>query len=284
LVHWAALCLPSYFPSSLPCPDSTDLLDDGSRYYGRPLITVGALPFGVTTPLIVNQFEVSIGSWLRASAQIAVHLYDGVDGMGALAPGVVDRLQAEFGVGRVMVRDKIVKKMRSETRPEAFEMIESHADTVYAGWFSNDMILAPEWMDYVYAAQRFFREYKNFSKHFPRRDLFESCRANISLSDLVRPSWPAFFDEFRERCRSRLHTLGYDCYLWNLRGVNMTAAPVEPFFIGRPNFDGAIIRKQMAQGWFVTTFPAAETYHMEHPDRVQYRVFRNYVASPYVTK
>jgi hypothetical protein len=197
---------------------------------------------------------------------------------------VLRSLQQEFGSERVMIRDRIVKKLRIETVTEAFEIIEKHAETVYAGWFSNDMILAPEWMDYVYAAQRFFREYKNFSMHFPRRDLFESCRANISILDLVGPTWPAFFDEFRQRCRSRLHTLGYDCYLWNLLGINMTAAQVEPFFVGRPNFDGAIIRKQMEQGWYVTTYPHAESYHLEHPDRVQYTKRKKHPDTIYNTE
>jgi hypothetical protein len=53
-------------------------------------------------------------------------------------------------------------------------------------------------------------------------------------------------------------------------GVNMTCGNVAPFLIGRPNFDGAIMAKQRAQGWFVTGCPAIKTYHMAHPDRVQF--------------
>jgi hypothetical protein len=263
--------------SSIPPP----VLNDGSPYYGKPLITVGAIPFGVGTDTIVNQFQVSIGSWLRASAQVVVHLYDIVGGMGPLSPRLLERLQLEFGSDRVFVRGTILKKLRIETLPEAFEIIEKYAETVYAAWFSNDMILGPEWMDYVYAAQRYFADYKNFSMHFPRRDLFESCRGNISIDNVATMTWSGFFFEFRKRCRSRLHTLGYDCYLWNLLGINMTAAHVEPFFIGRPNFDGAIIRKQLEQGWYVTTYPWAQTYHMEHPDRKQFTHLKKHPDSVY---
>jgi hypothetical protein len=280
-IHCFALSSSAILPSPITHPSITDLLDDHSKYYGKPLVTVGAIPFDVSTDLILNQFEVSIGSWLRASAQIVVHLYDIVGGMGSLSGRLLESLQNEFGAERVMVRDTIVKKLRIETLPEAFEMIEKHADTVYAGWFSNDMILAPDWMGYVYAAQRYFGGYKNFSMHFARRDLFESCRANISVADVRGIKWPGFFAEFRERCRSRLHTLGYDCYLWNLLGINMTLANVEPFFIGRPNFDGAIIRKQMEQGWYVSSYPFTESYHMEHPDRKQYTKRKKHPDSVY---
>jgi hypothetical protein len=190
--------------------------------------------------------------------------------MGTLSPTLLDSLQVEFGADRVFIRDTIVKKMRVETLPEAFEMIERYTHTVFSGWFSNDMILPMNWMDYVYVTMHYFREYQNFSMHFARRDLFVSCRKDISLANVASQEWPTFFEEFRTRCRSRLHRLGYDCYLWNHVGINMTAAQVEPFFIGRPNFDGAIIRRQMAQGWFVTAYPAVLTYHMEHPDRKQF--------------
>jgi hypothetical protein len=30
------------------------------------------------------------------------------------------------------------------------------------------------------------------------------------------------------------------------------------------------MKKQMDQGWFVTGFPECVTYHLEHPDRLQY--------------
>jgi hypothetical protein len=190
--------------------------------------------------------------------------------MGTLAPTLLEALQREFGPDRVCVRGQIVKAMRIETLPEAFEIIERHAQTELCGWFSNDMILPVNWMDYVFATMRYFREYKNFSMHFARRDLFESCRKDISLDNVASADWPNFFENFRKRCRSRLHTLGYDCYVWNHIGINMTAAQVEPFFIGRPNFDGAIMRKQMQQGWLVTAYPELLTYHLEHPDRVQF--------------
>jgi hypothetical protein len=248
----------------------TDLQDDGSAFYGKPLITVGTIPFGVTTDLILTQFQVSIGSWLRCTAQLIVHLYDVVGGMGPLAGQLVSSLQGEFGPERILVRDRIIKKLRIETLPEAFEIIERYTETVYSGWFSTDMILGMDWMDYVYAAQKYFGEYKNYSMHFVRRDLFESCRKDIGLPDVVGMKWPIFFAKFKTRCKSRLHTLGYDCYLWNHLGINMTSAHVAPFFIGRPDFDGEIIAKQMAQGWFVTTYTAAETYHLEHPDRKQF--------------
>jgi hypothetical protein len=269
-----AFCLYLYGGSlllaALDPPIPTDIQDDGSIYYGRPLVTVGVLPFSVSTREILNQFEVSIGSWLRASAQIIVHMYDVVGGMGPLSPHLVSSLQQEFGAERVMIRGKIIKKLRIETLPEAFEAIEGHVETEFAGWFSNDMILPANWMDFVYAARRYFGAYHNYSMHFARRDLFFSCRPDISLQDVVLPTWIRFFEGFRTRCRSRLHPLGYDCYLWNHLGINMTAAKLEPFFIGRPDFDGAIISRQMQQGWFVTAYPAVETYHLEHPDRLQY--------------
>jgi hypothetical protein len=50
----------------------------------------------------------------------------------------------------------------------------------------------------------------------------------------------------------------------------MTKANIVPFYIGRPNFDGTIMKAQMDQGWFVTGFPECVTYHLEHPDRLQY--------------
>jgi hypothetical protein len=279
-LHIAALHFRFPVSSSSP-PDVIDLLDDGSPHYGRPLVTVGAIPFGVTTPGILRQFEVSIASWIRSSAQIVVHLYDVVGGMGPLAGDLLSSVQREFGRGRVMICGTIVKKMRIETLPETFEAIERDTSTVFAAWFSNDMILPPNWMDYVYAARRYFGEYTNYSMHFARRDLFVCCRDNISLRDIIAPDWPAFFAGFRSRCRSRLHTLGYDCYLWNYIGINMTRAQVEPFFVGRPDFDGAIIAKQMQQGWFVTAYPEVETYHLEHPERIQYTKRKKHPDSLY---
>lgn len=255
---------------SVPAFRQIDLQDDGSKYYGKPLITIGAIPFDVNTQGILNQFEVSIASWLRCTAQVVVHLYDVVGGMGKLAPILVENLQREFGAERVFIKEKIIKKDRIETIPEAFEAVERNTETVFSGWFSNDMILPTNWMDYVYLAMKYFHGYDNFSMHFARRDLFESCRKDISLADVVKQDWPEFFDKFKERCRSRLHTLGYDCYLWNHKGINMTKAQILPFFIGRPNFDGAIMKKQMDQGWFITAYPELLTYHLEHPDRLQY--------------
>jgi hypothetical protein len=280
-VHMLCLSLSSQLPLTVPTPQLFDLLDDGSPYYGKPLVTVGAIPFGVTTQAVLTQFQVSIGSWLRSTAQLVVHLYDVVGGMGPLAGELVSSLQREFGDGRVGVRGVIVKKRKIETLPEAFEMIERNTRTVFAGWFSNDMILGTDWMEYVYACQRYFGGYKNYSMHFVRRDLFVYCRKDVSIYDVVRAQWPDFFDAFKKRCNSRLHTLGYDCYLWNHLGINMTAAGVAPFYIGRPDFDGEIIAKQMSQGWFVSTYKATETYHLEHPDRLQYTKRKSHPDSLY---
>jgi hypothetical protein len=59
----------------------------------------------------------------------------------------------------------------------------------------------------------------------------------------------------------------------------MTAANVAPFFIGRPDFDGAIINKQMSFGWLVSTYRATETCHLEHPDRPQYAKMKKHPDS-----
>jgi hypothetical protein len=61
----------------------------------------------------------------------------------------------------------------------------------------------------------------------------------------------------------------------------MTAAQLAPFFIGRPDFDGAIISKQMSLGWFVSSYLATETFHLEHPDRIQYVKKKNHPDSVY---
>jgi hypothetical protein len=244
--------------------------DDGSTIYGKPLITIGVLPFGVNTQLILNQFRVSMASWLRCSAQTVVHCYDVIDGMGLLFPILLADLQREFGAARILVRGLIVRQKQIETLPEIFEAIERNAETEFAGWFSNDMILPPEWMNVIYPTRRYFREYKNYSFHFARRDLFVSCRSRISLANVVGPNWTEFANNFTRSCRGRLHSFGYDCYLWNRLGINMTAAELLPFYVGRPLFDGEIIRKQMAQGWFVSAFPLLVTFHLEHPDRIQF--------------
>jgi hypothetical protein len=64
----------------------------------------------------------------------------------------------------------------------------------------------------------------------------------------------------------------------------MTAANLAPFFIGRPNFDGPIMKKQMDQGWFVTAYPALLTYHLEHPDRKQFTKKPEHPDSKYNTR
>jgi hypothetical protein len=56
---------------------------------------------------------------------------------------------------------------------------------------------------------------------------------------------------------------------------------VAPFFIGRPDFDGAIISKQMSFGWFVSTYRATETYDLKHPDRSQYTKMKKHPDSLY---
>jgi hypothetical protein len=243
-----ALCFdPGFSPILSPLnPTVFDLLDDGSKYYGKPLVTVGTIPFGVNSDAILQQFVVSIGSWLRSSAQIVVHLYDVVDGMGALVSPLLESLQQELGRDRVTIGDKINKKLKIETVTESIEIIERHTETVFAVWFNTDMILAPDWMEHVYASMQCFGEYTNYSMHFVRRDPCVWCWKDISLGNIARTEWPLFFAAFRQRCLSRLHRLGYHCYLWNHRGVNMTAANAAPFFIGRPDFDGAIISKQMS--------------------------------------
>ena len=251
-------------------PSFVDLQNDGSQFYGVPLITIGAIPFGVNTPAILRQFEVSIGSWLRASAQIVVHLYDVVGGMGNLSSILIENLQREFGPSRIFIAGKIVKQYKIETIPEAFSAVEAGTKTIFSAWFSNDMILPTNWMDYVFATIRYFREYNNYSMHFPRQALHVSCRDEIWLDNITSGNWPQFSANFFQKCRRKVQSIGYDCYLWNHLGINMTASGLLPFYIGRPFFDGAIIWKQMQQGWFVSVYPALMTYHLEHPDRLQY--------------
>lgn len=261
-----------------------------NKYYGKPLVTIGVIPFGVTTSTIFNQFQVSIGSWLRGTAQVVVYIYDIVTGMGDLAPALIKSLQEEFGEERIFIKGKIVKKFKIETIPEAFERVELDSETIFCAFASNDIILRPDWMDQIYAAKKFFGNFNNWSMHFPRRDLFETCRASISLANIINGKSPLildtslknsymtsidsnyrnFLDNFATNCRSRLHTVGYDVYLWNHLAINMTKAHIPPYYIGRPFFDSAIIRRQMDQGWFITTYPEHETYHLEHPDRMQY--------------
>jgi hypothetical protein len=59
----------------------------------------------------------------------------------------------------------------------------------------------------------------------------------------------------------------------------MTAANVAPFFIGRPDFDGAIISKQMSFVWFLSPYRVTETYHLEHLDRPQYTKMKKHPDS-----
>jgi hypothetical protein len=61
----------------------------------------------------------------------------------------------------------------------------------------------------------------------------------------------------------------------------MTADNVPPFFIGRPDFDGVIISRQMSFEWFASTYRATETYDLEHPDRPQYRKTKKHPDSLY---
>lgn len=260
------------------------------KFYGKPLITIGVIPFDVNTNTILNQFQVSIGSWLRGTAQIVVYVYDIVGGMGNLAPILIKSLQDEFGENRIFIKGKIIKQHKIETIPEAFERVELDSETIFCAFASNDIILRPDWIDYVYAARSFFGRYHNWSMHFPRRDLFVSCRAQISISNIMNgkesliqdptlkstymsnmdSNYFEFLKKFATDCRSRLHTVGYDVYFWNHLGINMTKAKLPPYYIGRPNFDSGIIRRQMDQGWFISTYPQHETYHLEHPDRFQY--------------
>lgn len=260
-----------------------------NKFYGKPLVTIGVIPFGVITNTILNQFQVSIGSWLRGTAQVVVYVYDIVSGMGDLAPTLIKSLQEEFGKDRIFIKGKIIKKYKIETIPEAFERVEHDSETIFSAFASNDIILRPDWIDHIYAAKKFFGKHNNWSMHFPRRDLFETCRASISIANIINGQSPLildpqmgkymssidsnylnFLNDFAVRCRSRLHTCGYDVYLWNRLGINMTKAHLPPYYIGRPFFDSGIIRRQMDQGWFVTTYPDHETYHLEHPDRFQY--------------
>jgi hypothetical protein len=74
-----------------------------------------------------------------------------------------------------------------ETVTEAFKIIERHTESEFCGWFSNDMILSSDWIDYVFAARRYFAPYRNFSMHFARRDLFVYCREFINPSSVVGP-------------------------------------------------------------------------------------------------
>jgi hypothetical protein len=186
----------------------TDIQKNGTRYYGKPLLTVGCVPFGVDTQTILSQFQVSIGSWLRSSAQIVVHLYDVVGGMGSLSSDLVGALQRQFGANRGWVRGKIIKKYRVETVPEALEAITPHAETIFVGWFSNDMIIPCQFIQYLYAARRYFTPFTNYSLHFSRRDMYEGCRRSISLSEVARTDWPAWLQYFRDKCTSRLHSYG----------------------------------------------------------------------------
>jgi hypothetical protein len=134
---------------------------------------------------------------------------------------------------------------------------------------------------------QYFGEYTNYSMHFVRRDLCVSCRKDISLGNITRTDWPLFFSAFTQRCLSGLprlhclHQLGYDCYLWNHRGINMTAANVAPFFIGRRDFDEAIISKQMSFRGFVSTYRATERDHLEYPDCPQYTKMKKHRDSLY---
>ncbi|OHT17399.1 hypothetical protein TRFO_12351 [Tritrichomonas foetus] len=255
-----------------------------SKYYGKPLITIGVIPFDVNTQTILQQFQVSIGSWLRGTAQVVVYVYDIVTGMGNLAPQLLESLQEEFGKDRIFIKGKIIKELKIETIPEAFERVELDSETVFCAFCSNDIILRPDWIDYVYAARKFFGPYNNWSLHVPRRDLFESCRKDVTLKEIASENYPSFLEEFAKRCRSRLHSVGYDVYFWNHLGINMTKANLPKYYIGRPNFDSGIIQKQMDQGWFVTTYPIHESYHLEHPDRIQYAKRMSHPDSVYNTE
>jgi hypothetical protein len=90
-LHCLAL---SFDPGFSPLnPTVFDLFEDGSKYSGKPLVTVGTIPFGVKSDAILQQFLVSIGSWLRSSAQIVVHLY--VSSAGESPAGVWVRVSPE---------------------------------------------------------------------------------------------------------------------------------------------------------------------------------------------
>jgi hypothetical protein len=121
-----ALCFDAGFSPILSCLNPTvfDLLDDGSKYDGKPLVTVGTIPFGVNSDAILQQFLVSIGSWLDSSAQIVVHLYDVVGGIGALASPLLGSLGQEFRCEGVPIGDEVHKKLKIETITESIEIIE----------------------------------------------------------------------------------------------------------------------------------------------------------------
>jgi hypothetical protein len=265
-LHCFALSLSPLFAILLPSPVITDLLNDGSKYYGRPMVTVGAIAFGVSSDFVVSELSTTIGSWLRSSAQVVVHLYDIVGGTGALSFRLLERLQLEFGADRVLVRGIIMRQKKVEVLPEAFGALERNAETVYGGWFRADAVVPPDWIEYVYAAQRYFGEYKNFSLHFARRDILRACRGRLGLNDVMSMGWGASFGEFRQKCGGGLHSSGYDCYLWNLLGISMTRANIPPAFVGYADDDGTILTKQMEQGWYVSTYPWTESYRMERPD------------------
>lgn len=272
---------------------------DNNSFYGKPLVTIGVIPFGVTTELILKQFQVSLGTWLRGTSQIQIYAYDVVGGMGPLAPTLISSLQTEFGEERIKVKGKIIKQFKIETIPEAFAQVERDCETQFCAFASNDIILRHDWIDMVYATRKYFGNYNNYSMHFPRRDLFESCRSGISLDNIFNgdssrflpnshkyyvnstQEYIKFMDTQFVNCKSRIHTVGYDVYLWNIVGINMTKANISPYYIGRPHFDFAIMRRQMDQGWFITTFPDHFTYHYEHPDRKQYAKRRSHPDSQY---
>jgi hypothetical protein len=196
------------------------------------------------------------------------HLYDVVGGMGALASPLQAILQQEFGrESRYAIR--LAKKLEIESVREAFEIIERHTETVFAAWFSTDMILAPiGWNTFTPACG---------TSASPRTTRCTSSGA-ISVVGVGETSLWATSRGLTGRCSSRL---GYDCRLWNHRGINMTAANVAPFFTGRPDFDGAIVSKQVSLGWFVSTYRATEAYHLEHPDRPQYTKMKKHPGSLY---
>lgn len=247
-----------------------DIAAINNPFYGKPMMTIGVIPFDVNSMVIYNQFLVSIGSWLRCTQQVVVYVYDVVGGMGKLSDELVKELQRRFGKERIFIKGKIIKSLKIETIPEVFERIEADTETLLSSFMSNDMILPINFMDSLFIIKNYMQNYHNWSVHYPRRDLFVNCRKYYSIGVVDSMQWDQYSRDVANKCLSRLHTVGYDVYVWNHLGINIKKAKIPPYYMGRPYFDSGIMTRMAEQGWMISTFPTLETYHLEHPERVQY--------------
>ena len=250
-------------------------------------LTIFTEPFAVNDETTLHQIEIAVSSWLVASPKVCVHflhpfcLNETSYCMGKMENELITSLTNAFGKDRFKIGAAVKKKRHIESINELFEAAEAESESDLVCYINNDIILPPNYFEYIEKAEEYFGDCKNWSLHIPRFNLNENVRKNISMKKVLSSSWADDLSYLVDKYKSAEAMQGYDFFMWNKEVIKFKDTRFPEMFIGRPDFEYIFTDAIREKCWFVTTYPSMTSYHMNHPERKVYAKLKDHPDSVY---